>query len=219
MINKKVTNSDKREPKRIDIFEEFVLWSAMPPTERYKLGIETQEQFVEFYKIGINTPTAWKQRRGYEERVTALRKEWAFGKTSAVIEGIYRSALKGNPMSQKLWLQYFHGFSEKLQIAQASQVVITTNDIRFLIESLPEPMKSKHYMFLRELLDDSVAAKDAGTVDASFWVERPVESENVEEKGCKNNQPYNVCISCSRIIKEFHRSHLPSSAQWCHSFA
>jgi hypothetical protein len=90
--------------KRQDIYEEFILWSAMPPTERSKLGIETQDQFVKSYGIGINTPTAWKKNRDYERRVTELRREWAFGKTSAVIEGIYKSAVRGNTQSQKLWL-------------------------------------------------------------------------------------------------------------------
>lgn len=45
-----VTNSDFRDVKRVDIYEEFCLWSAMPPSERSKFGIETQEQFVQFFK-------------------------------------------------------------------------------------------------------------------------------------------------------------------------
>ncbi len=40
---------------------------------------------------------------------------------------------------------------------------ITEGDIRFLIEALPEPMKSLHYTHLRELLDDSVAATQTRT--------------------------------------------------------
>ncbi len=166
-----MTNGDKRQPKRIDIYEEYILWSAMPPTERMKLGIETQEQFVEFYKIGINTPTAWKRRPDFEGRVTAMRREWAFGKTSAVIEGIYRAALKGNPHSQKLWLQYFHNFTEKQEISVKPHRAVSINDVMFLIEALPEELRNKHYEWVREfLLHASLAyqkAKEDG--DLSMW--------------------------------------------------
>lgn len=162
-----MTNRDNKAPKRVDIYEEFVLWSAMPPRERGKLGIETQEEFVEFYNIGINTPTAWKRRPDYEARVTAIRHEWAFDRTGAVIEGIYLSALKGNPFSQKLWLQYFHGFTEKAEVNVANKVEITVNDIRFIIEALPEPLKSKHYGYLRDLLADSTAFADARNIDVT----------------------------------------------------
>lgn len=147
-----VTNSENREPKRMDIYEEFCLWSAMPPSERAKFGIETQEQFVEFYNIGVNTPTAWKRRTDYKVYVTTLRSEWAFAKTGAVIEGIYRSALKGNPHSQKLWLQYFHGFSEKKELTIKDRPVIGINDILYLVEQLPESEREKYYEWLRDLL-------------------------------------------------------------------
>ena len=166
-----VTNSENRAPKRIDIFEEFVLWSAMPPSERFKLGIETQEAFVTFYGIGINTPTAWKRRRDFEARVTALRKEWAFGKTSAVIEGIYRAACKGNPHSQKLWLQYFHNFSEKQQVEVTQRVSVGVNDVVALIEALPEEKKKQHYDWLIQfMLDASIAEEQAKRDgDTSVW--------------------------------------------------
>ena len=167
-----MTNSDKREVKRQDIYEEFVLWSAMPPTERLKLGIETQEQFVEFYKIGINTPTAWKRRRDFETRVTALRKEWAFDKTNEVIYGIYRSAVKGNPHSQKLWLQYFLNFSEKQEIKQTNVVEVGVNDVRFIIDGLPEPARTKFRAQLRELIDYANAVKNARDADPAVWNER-----------------------------------------------
>jgi hypothetical protein len=170
MNSSDVNNREIRDVKRIDVYEEFILWSAMPPTERIKLGIETQEQFSQFYKISINTPTAWKRRHGFEQRVTALRKEWAFSKTGAVIEGIYRSALKGNPHSQKLWLQYFHGFSEKVEVKQTPQIILTANDIRFIIEGMPEPQKSICWDHLRSIMDEAIMLRQKGLlIDALMY--------------------------------------------------
>ncbi len=159
MHKQNVTNSDKREVKRVDIYEEFCIWSAMPPSERIKLGIETQEQFVEFYKIGINTPTAWKRRNDYRLRVTSLRTEWAFSKTSAVLESIYRTAIKGSAQSQKLWLQYIHGFGDKREIPDANKPSLHVDDLLFLIGMLPKELQEKHYDHMRELLDDSARHK------------------------------------------------------------
>lgn len=190
-----MTNRDKNEPKRADIYEEFVLWSAMPPSERFKFGIETQEQFVEFYKIGINTPTAWKRRPEFEPRVTALRREWAFGRTGAVIEGIYRSALKGNPHSQKLWLQYFHNFSEKQEVTVTAQRMISIDDTLALIAALPKEKQEKHFAWIREFLHDASMAHqkahaEGGEADALWhnpipadWKPRYrlVDTEKVEE--------------------------------------
>lgn len=159
MNKEMVTSGENREPKRVDIYEEFVLWSAMPPSERMRFGVETQEQFCDFYKIGTNTPARWKRRSDYEARVTALRREWAFGKTGAVIEGIYRSALKGNPHSQKLWLQYFHNFSERQEVNLVQRATVSVDDMIFLIGALPKELQERHYRWMTELLHDASVAE------------------------------------------------------------
>ena len=225
-----VTNSENRQPKRVDVYEEFVLWSAMPPSERFKLGIETQEQFVEFYKIGINTPAAWKRRPDYEARVTAIRKEWAFGKTSAVIEGIYRSALKGNPASQKLWLQYFHNFSEKQEVKHVAKTEVGVNDVRFLIDGLPEPHRTKFHGYLREIVDTTCALRHARQLDANKMNEHmpedyvyyhndtlelgpsakrpePLIQEHRMSRGC---DPY---ATCRKAVAD-HRSVMAPNDRW-----
>lgn len=153
--------------KKLDIFHEFVLWSALPPEERGKLGMENQTEFVAHYKINKETPTRWKSRPDFVAQVTELRRQWAFDKTGSVINGIYVAALKGNPFSQKLWLQYFLGFNETSEVKVTNKVEITMNDIRFLIEALPEPLKSKHYANIRELLSDSRANSDARNINTA----------------------------------------------------
>lgn len=176
MATNSMRNSEMSHPvKRADIYREFVLWTAMPPLEKRNLGIETQTAFCEYYKIGINTPTAWKHRADFEGRVDAILKMWSTDKTPDVIHGIYRSAVKGNPMSQLLWLQYFKKFSPRTEVEHTNKVEVGVNDIRHLIELLPEPLKSKHYANLRELLDDSSAVRDARVVEDSHWTTRPAD--------------------------------------------
>ena len=184
-----VTNGENREPKRIDIYEEFVLWSAMPPSERMRLGIETQEEFVAFYKIGTNTPTRWKRRPDFELRVTALRREWAFGKTGAVIEGIYRSALKGNPFSQKLWLQYFLGFTERTETTTTNKVEVGVNDVRFIIDGLPEPECTKFHGYIREIVEFANMVKQAGTANPGVWDEQRLEEYVYTEAPIEKTEP------------------------------
>ena len=153
-----VNNSDSKEPNKVDVYEEFIIWSAMPPSERVKIGIETQEQFVEFYKIGINTPANWKKRPDFKSRVKQLRKDWAFGKVSAVLEGIYRGALKGNPQSQKLFLQICGEMPDNKKQEEPTPVE-QSETIGSLINSLPEPLKEKYTEFVRDLIIDTNSLK------------------------------------------------------------
>jgi hypothetical protein len=148
-----VTNGDYKKPHKDHVYEEFINWSAMIPTERANLGIENQEQFVEFYKIGINTPAHWKKRPDFKSRVKDLRNEWAFGKTSAVFEGIFRSALKGNPQSQKLFLQLSDNLPNKdNKWKEATIPIISPKDVRWVINLLPDPLKIKYLNFVDELM-------------------------------------------------------------------
>lgn len=151
---------------RPDIYTEFILWTAMPPQEKYKLGIEHDYQFADHHHIDRVTLWRWKQRKDYEPRVDAILKVWSVGKTPDVIHGMYRAAVKGNPMSQMLWLQYFKKFNPKAaDEAEQKKVEIGVNDIRFLIETLPEPLRTKHLDNLRQLIDDAQHLRHAGQLE------------------------------------------------------
>ena len=160
-------------PYKTDVYEQFILWFAMPPMQQEKIGIETQVAFSQHFGIEITTTTRWKNRPDFKDRVRALRQEWGFAKTGGVIQGIYLSALKGNSDSQRIWLQYFDGWSEKQTIEHTNKVEIGVGDIRFLIEQLPEPLKSKHYGNLRELLDDASAFRNSRGAESGDWSTRP----------------------------------------------
>lgn len=156
-----------RGPYKDSIYEEFILWVAMPTFERMSLGMVEQKHFSEKYKVDGATLWRWKSRPDFRVRVKELRQRWATEKTSDVVGSIYKTAIKGNPLSQKLWLQYFEDFTEKSQQEQVQKVEIGVNDIRFIIDQLPEPLKTKHYANLRELLDDASAVANARAVEDS----------------------------------------------------
>lgn len=149
-------------------YEEFILWSAMPAHEQKLFGIETQKEFAERYKCGERSLTRWRSLPEFQARVRDIREKWAFGRTSNVINAIYTAAIKGNPLSQSLWMQVFEGYNPKgNKDAKETEkkVEFSINDMRFLIEQLPEQLKQKHYGYLAELLDDVDAIKHARDVE------------------------------------------------------
>ena len=159
------------------IFEEFILWYSCPEFERAKTNIATQKDFAAHYNVAERTLSTWKDKPDFIQRVRYLRDKWAFDRTGTVIAAIYKSAVKGNPNSQKLWMQVFEGFSEKQEVKHTVQAdTITVNDIRFLIEQLPTELKEKHYANLRQLLDDAHAVRNAIGTEEGDWNKRPEEA-------------------------------------------
>ena len=150
------------QPYKASLYDEFILWFAAPSPYKQKIGLETQKQFADYYGTSERNLSRWKERYDFEPRVRELRRKWGFEKTGAVIEGIYRSAVKGNPLSQKLWLQVFEGFAEKTEVEHTKKVEIGVNDIRFIIEGMPEPTRTKFYGYIREIIDEAVALRNAG---------------------------------------------------------
>jgi hypothetical protein len=101
---------------------------------------------------------------------------WSNDKTPDVVHSIYRSAVKGNPMSQLLWLQYFKGFAPKSQLEQVQKVEVSEQDIRFIIEALPEPHRTKFYGYIDEIVTTANTFRNAHDVDEADWLERPAEN-------------------------------------------
>ena len=158
-----------------DTYAQFIRWSAMTPEERTWDGIETREQFCKVYTVpNIKMLTVWSRRKDFEPAVSSLREAWVFSKTGDILGGVYTAARSGDHRSQRLWLEHVHQMKEKQDAKNPNQGVVTPEDVRFIIDGLPEPLKSQNQIRLREILDDAVAAsragklqeyKDAGIVD------------------------------------------------------
>lgn len=178
------------QPIKADVYKEFILWTAMPHAEKVRLGLERQHQFCDHYKIHITTPSRWKQRPDFEQRVDAILKMWATDKTPDVVHAIYRAAVKGNPMSQLLWLQYFKKFSPKQEVEHVQKVEIGVNDIRYLIHSLPEPLRSEHYANFRKLIDDAQRLRFAGQLEDSTIPDTARSEKGISDEA--DNDAYDV---------------------------
>lgn len=175
-----ITKDDKRiyAPNKNSLYTEFILWTAMPYQEKIKLGMEWQQDFAAYYKVAESTLWRWKKREDFEKRVDAILKMWATDKTPDVIHSIYRSAVKGNPFSQQLWLGYFKGYNPKKGSEEKSsgKVEIGENDIRFIINGLPEPMRTKYNEYITEIIIGANEVKNARTIDDIGWDEQRPEN-------------------------------------------
>lgn len=196
---------------RNNVYTEFVRWTALPEHERVNTGIKTQGDFAAKYQVSESTLSLWKRRSDFEPRVDELLHHWAIGKTPSVINGMYRSAVKGNPMSQALWLQYFKKFNPKASgEEEGAKVVLGVGDIRHLIEQLPEDLKQKHYGYLRELAEDFGRIRNSQPAERSDWAERPAEPISESTDGDAQSLPN---IRCYEMAEGDTRC-LPSNMVW-----
>lgn len=163
------TSSEKRTPNKVSIYNEFILWTAMPHSEKKRLGLETQGAFAEYYKIHIDTTSDWKKRSDFEKRVDAILKMWATDKTPDVVHSIYRSAVKGNPYSQQLWLGYFKGYNPKKIEEPQEKVEVSENDFRYIVNVLPEPYKTKFNEYITEIITTANAIRNARQGEDHGW--------------------------------------------------
>lgn len=154
-----------REKKYASTYDEFVLWYALPHFEKKKYGLEDQKSFAAYHGVHENTVSLWRNEPGFLLRVKALRDQWGAARTSDVLASIYRSAISGGkeaPQAQKLWYQVVEGWNEKTEVKNIKKVEIGVNDVRFLIDSLPEPYKTEHNANLRKLIEDAQRLRNSG---------------------------------------------------------
>jgi hypothetical protein len=161
-VIKKINTLDEN---RLKAYDEFVYWFVLPVLERRNRGLDTYKDFSEKYGIPERTLYRWQGTPGFKERVDDLRYKIAHNKTQGVIDGMYTAALRGNDKSQKLWLQVFEGFTEKSEVEHTHKVELKIDDIRYLINGLPEPKRSEHYANLVRLLEDADMAAKAGAIE------------------------------------------------------
>jgi hypothetical protein len=144
-----------RPPRRDDIYQEFINWSAMGPFRRREMGITEQKDFAKHFGVSEDTLTRWKQRPDFEKKIRSNRKGWAFEKEGPVIEALYKSAVGGNAANQRLWMKLFSGFQVGGKNKEPEIKRITINEVQQLIDDLPEWRKKKYKDLMRDLIDDA----------------------------------------------------------------
>ncbi|MEX0652428.1 MAG: hypothetical protein WD509_01825 [Candidatus Paceibacterota bacterium] len=149
--NNTVKNGDF-EPYKEKAYEDFVLWFALPSSERARMGASTMAEFAERYGVHVNTLTRWKRAEGFDETVLKYRRSWGNDMTSHVFDGWKLACMKGNPQAIELWMAYFEGFN-KTHVVQdrGPEVEVTEDDIRSLINELPIEKQKEYYGSLKLL--------------------------------------------------------------------
>lgn len=141
-----------------DKFELFVEWYTLPYIERVKTGMETQGQFAYRNSLSKDTLTKWKQRPDFKAAVEKRRQDWDSKWFGEIMQGWLRSCLKGNPKSIELWLQYFQGW-RKDQIPKERENEVSEDDVKRLIQELPEDRQKKYFIHLANLADEVKQAR------------------------------------------------------------
>ena len=155
-------NAENKQVYKSDIYQEFISWSAMPPNERFKLHIMDQTDFAKAYNINKDTLTRWKNQPDFKSKVDKLRMEVGREKLSDIMYAIYLSAIKGNPKSQKLWMEYFTDFIPHKPGDKPKKPIVemTEDDIRQIILYMPEYRHDQHFNAIQRIIDDAVFFRD-----------------------------------------------------------
>ncbi|MDB4940253.1 MAG: hypothetical protein JWO40_678 [Candidatus Doudnabacteria bacterium] len=149
------TNVEKKGVYKVDVYREFIRWSALPPFERARLHLSDQGEFAEHYNINQNTLTHWKNRADFKPQVDAILKQWGRDRLPAMLQAMYNAAIKGNAKSQRFWMAYIEGFDPKILKNENQKSYFSEDDMRTLIDKLPEWLQNKYNSLLMDLLTDS----------------------------------------------------------------
>ena len=165
-------------------FEEFVLWWAMPPHEKRRLGLETQEAYAEYTGLHRNTTSRWKKSPAFYPRLKEIRDLWAKDRTQDVIAALYRGAISngiGAPKDRELWFKYVEGWNEKTQVEHTQKVEVTIRDIRFMINAFPLDLQQKFYGYLNEINNAATLLRRSGQFIDGVLPEPTAEGEILDD--------------------------------------
>lgn len=151
-------NAENSYPHKEATYHEFVRWFAAPTPLRNHLGIKDQNDFAAQFKVSKDTLSRWKKRSDFVDRVRGIRKEWGREKTANVILAIYNSALSGSTSAQRIWMEYFSGFDlkeiRKQNKDSSRNIILSTEDIDYMVNYLPEFLRLRYRNLIKNLLDD-----------------------------------------------------------------
>ena len=168
-----------RQLKFKSVFNEFIVWYALPRPEKINLGIETQKDFADYHSISEQTLVAWTDRPEFLPAVKRLWKKWGQGRTPNIVQAIYNSSVGGGkeaPQAQKLWMQVIEDFTEKkdgTEISEKEAGGANIGDLKRLVDILPEELRQKHYGYIRELIGDIESFRNARESEVDDWDKRP----------------------------------------------
>ena len=103
MKKKNQIQSNNKEVLKLNEFRQFIEWYALPDIFR---NPKTQKEFAQKNNLNETTLVGWKKLDEFKKGVEGILKSWTWDKNRNVIASIYKSALKGNAASQRLWAEW-----------------------------------------------------------------------------------------------------------------
>ncbi len=148
------------KPYKKDVYARFIDWQAQTSKEREKVGLPYAKDFAKKYGIREATLSEWKKRPEFHE----LKREAQILKlsddTSDVLDGLKRRCIRyGMAYDVELFLLYVERWDRKHVLEILSEVKLGDNDIRTLIDGLPEEKQKRFYDTLTELIADAEQAR------------------------------------------------------------
>lgn len=167
-----MNNKIQKEPVRVETqpnttisrrykeneYELFCQWSALPFFARKKMGIPTQLQFAKKYGVNDQTLTAWKHRSDYWLKRNKHLKQWGQELTPQVMSALYKKCIReewSHPKYIELWLKYIEGWDPNAKPEPKGEDYIKPDDIKTLIDILPEEKRNLFYRTLFDLIDEA----------------------------------------------------------------
>jgi hypothetical protein len=161
---RKTSGGGTREPKKKDIYGRFIEWIALTHEERAKMGLRFAGDFAQKYGVRPSTLSDWQKRPEFldlkrEAQILKLQLE-----TSDVLDGLKKRCIKyGMAYDVELFLLYVEKWDRKHVLEILGEVKLGDNDIRTLVDLLPEAKQKKFYDVLTELIAEAESARVANT--------------------------------------------------------
>ena len=145
-------------------FNDFVLFISLPDPERAQMfGIlpdpktgkvkpPTQNEFALRYGVSIESLSHWKRRKDFIDAVDQTRRQWGLDRVGNVMASLYTRCIKyGMAYDVETYLAYFANWN-RTQVVKHTTEKFDVDDLRAIINSLPEGAQKDNYEKLGELI-------------------------------------------------------------------
>lgn len=157
---------NRRQPRNLAVYLEFCEWWAAPiGTRKMEFdGIMTQKEWANKYGVAEQTLVEWKKRPEFYRLANEARFRHMQDRSPEIFEGLIIGAKKGYAENVELYLNYFEGWSKKQVIEQRQKVDLHMDDIRNIIQVLPQDDQQNFYETIGKLLHKAKRIRDTEPV-------------------------------------------------------
>lgn len=152
------TGGGSRKPYKQDVFARFINWQTLTTKERKKAGIITAGDFAKKYGIHEATLSKWKNRPDYHDTKRQAQIHKLSDSTADVLDGLKTRCIKyGMANDVELFLLYVEKWDRKHVLEILGEIKLGKDDIRSIVDVLPEDRRKQFYVTLSDLIAEAKA--------------------------------------------------------------